>query len=335
MAAIRAKQPKIAEYLIDQLGINVDHTTELIEFNSRVKIPLRERTLLSRDLAYDEGMMDLVDLIDIIGSELKPCTKRFLTKRLKPYLDVVHQDYLERMKERNDRVPIQSEETIIEEPSMENITDNIDLPSPPSPPPVIDRSYKSHIEEAIKSIQSPNTKSIDESGKKYFRFSGYTLRYRLVDTTNTNKRTKEQSRPKLAPHCFPTIPRTTPRLLPSSLSKSRTTITTTPNFNSRSLNEMSTQIPIRETRTSICRSARYRSTPGLSPIVNSESKSDMKSTTNTTRRLLPKRTRLINTNYSYISQQQPAVYNEPRRFIPVTLKSTAAGLPSDRPIIRD
>jgi len=340
MAAIRAKQHKVAEYLIDQSGINVDHSTELLEFNTRAKIPIRERTLSSRDLAYDEGMMDLVDLIDIVGNELKPSTKRFLQRRLTRFLDVVHQAYLARMKERNDLLLIKSEEKIIEETPTENITfDNSDLPSslppPPPPPPVVDRSYKSNIEETIQSIQSPNDKSIDETGKKYFRFSGYTVRYRLVETTNINKHIQEQSRPKIGRHSFPTITRTTSSLLPSSFSRS----TTTPYFHSHSLSEISTQIPIRETRTSICRSARQRAASRLSSTVNTENRSDVKPRTKTTinaiPRLLPKRTQQINSNYGYIPQQQPAIYNEPRRFIPVTLKSTAVGLPSDTPLIRD
>ncbi|CAF4288899.1 unnamed protein product, partial [Adineta steineri] len=47
----------------------------------------------SRDLAYDEGMMDLVDLIDIAGTNIKPCTKRFLQRRVKPRIDELHQAY--------------------------------------------------------------------------------------------------------------------------------------------------------------------------------------------------------------------------------------------------
>ncbi|CAF1024756.1 unnamed protein product [Rotaria sordida] len=352
MAAIRAKRYKMAEYLIDQLGINVNHTTNLLEFRPQTRIPVREQTISCRDLAYNKGMMDLVDLIDIVSDEVKPNIKRYLQRRLKTRLDQIHQSYLKRMKERNNRliIPSQEKETNVleeneqekenEEPLSANIIDDIKIFSLAPPiPPVVHRPYKSHIEATMQSIESKNDKSIDESGKKFFRFSGYTLHYRLVETGNKNQQKKERSRPKTGIFSFPIIPPTSTRTLPPpSLSRPTTTATTT-NVNRRSISEVSARIPIRETRTSICRSARHIATPRVAPTVTTESKPEITpktiTTINTTQRLLPKRIRQINTDYNYIPQLQNAVYNDPRHFMPVTLKTTSTGLLSDTRLIRD
>jgi hypothetical protein len=341
MAAIRAKRHKVAEYLIDQLAVNVNHSSELIEFRTQTKIPVRQRTFSCRDLAYDKGLMDLVDLIDIASDEVKPSIKRYLQRRLKARLDEIHQAYLKRVKDRSNRLIIQAlarenkmleeeeEEKEHEESSTVNVIDEFVMHPPPPPAPVVRRSYKSHIEETIQSIESTNDKSIDETGKKKFRFSGYTLRYRLVETANISK----QTRPKTALLSLPTIPFTTLRLVsPSPLPRPMTTATT--HMNRRSISEISTRIPIRETRTSICRSARRVATPRVVPTVNTENKPTI-ITNNTTERLLPKRHHQINMNYAYVPQAQNAVYNEPRRFMPVTLKATAIGLPSQTRLIRD
>jgi hypothetical protein len=347
MAAIRAKRLRVAEYLIDQLAINVNHTTDLIEFRAQTNIPVLERTLSCRDLAYDKGMMDLVDLIDIVSDEVKPSIKRYLKRRLRKRLDEIHQTYLKRMKERSHRLIIQSqqkedqllenEEQKNEDSSTPNMPDDNSLPPPPPPPPpvpaVVHRSYKSHIEETIENIRSDNDKSIDESGKKIFRFSGYTLRFRLVETPNKNQQTNEQRRSRSTSFSLPFIPSTTSRPLPPSSSRPAT------NMNRRSLSAVSARIPIRETRTSICRSARHMATPRVVPTVNSKSKQEVKSTIsptiNTSQRLLPKRIHQTNRNYGFIPQLQHTIYNEPSRFMPVTLKATAIGLPSDTRLIRD
>ncbi|CAF2345846.1 unnamed protein product [Rotaria sp. Silwood2] len=353
MAAIRAKRYKVAEYLIDQLGINVNHTTNHLEFRLQTKIPVREHIISCRDLAYDKGMMDLVDLIDIVSDEVKPSIKRYLQRRLKTRLDQIHQSYVKRMKERNNRLIIQlqekepkileddEQEKENEEPLSANISDDINLfppAPPPPPPPIVHRPYKSHIEATIRSFESKNDKSIDESGKKFFRFSGYTLHYRLVEVGNANQQKQERWRPKTATFSLPVIPLTSTRTLPQPLSRPTTTATTT-NVNRRSASEVSARIPIRETRTSICRSARRIATPRIAPTVTSESKPEVTikpiTTINTTQRLLPKRIPQINTDFSYIPQLQNAVYNDPRRFMPVTLKTTATGLLSDTRLIRD
>jgi hypothetical protein len=353
MADIRAKRRKVAEYLIDQLAINVNHSTELVEFRTHAKIPVRERTLSCRDLAYDKGMMDLVDLIDITSDEIKPSIRRYLQRRLKTRLDEIHQAYLKRLKERNRRVITQSQERVNqlleneeeekenEDPPFINITYDTSLLAPPPPPiPVVRRPYKSHIEETIQNIQSKNEKSIDQTGKKIFRFSGYTLRFRRLETTNKNQQINEQVQSKPSPFSLPFIPSTTKQSLPPSLSRPKTTTAATAtNTNHRSISEINTRIPIRETRTSICRSARRIATARAASIGTSESKPEVKptitATINTTQRLLPKRVHQINTNYAYIPQLQHALYNEPRRFMPVTLKATAIGLPSDTRLIRD
>jgi hypothetical protein len=56
---------------------------------------------------------------------------------------------------------------------------------------------------------------------------------------------------------------------------------------------------------------------------------------NTTVRLLTKRNPPVRANYSYIPQVQQTIYIEPRRSVPVTLKATAIGLPSDTRLVRD
>jgi hypothetical protein len=52
-------------------------------------------------------------------------------------------------------------------------------------------------------------------------------------------------------------------------------------------------------------------------------------------RLLPKRIHQFNKNYGYIPQYQNTVYNEPHHSMPITLKATAMGLPSDTRLVRD
>ncbi len=408
MAAIRAKRHKVAEYLIDQLAINVNHSTELIEFRTNTAMPIRECTLTCRDLAYDKGMMDLVDLIDITSDEVKPSIKRYLQRRLKNRLDEIHQAYLQRLDERSHRLIIQSqesknqpfekkeqgrekkeqgrekeeEESENEEIPIVNTADDGSLPLPPPPsrssplpqprssqtpplpqppsshtppllqppqppllplppssPPLVPqisaRPYKSRIEETIQKIESKNDQSIDESGKKLFRFSSYALRYRLVETTDTNQQINERSRLRPKSSALPFIPSTTTQPLPSSFSRSATTM----NINSRSISEISGRLPIRETRTSICRSARRTATPRVVPTANYVSKPEVKHTTttmiNTTQRLLPKRIHRINTNYGYIHRVQHALYNEPRHFVPITLRATAVDLSSNTRLVRD
>ncbi|CAF3259395.1 unnamed protein product [Rotaria socialis] len=378
MAAIRAQRYKVAEYLIDQLGVNVNHTCDQFEFRINSQIPIREQTVSCRDLAYTRGMMDLVDLIDITSDDVKPSVKRYLQRRLKVRLDQIHQAYLKRMKERSRRLTIQIQERnkqIVEEddlekdneePSSANVIDNDNNNNNINNDnsafqqslllqPIVPRQYKSHIEATIRSIESKTDKSIDETGKKLFRFSGYSLRYRLVETGNTNQQKQERSRPKTAIVSFPFVPTTSTRpILQSAMPPSRPmTTATTPNVNRRSASEVSARIPIRETRTSICRSARRTATPRTCTTINSESKPEVISSAaaaatttaattvstaaiNITQRLLPKRIRQFDTNYAYVPQlQHSAVYNDPRRFLPVTLKTTATGLLSGSRLIRE
>ena len=351
MTAIRAKRRKVAEYLIDQLAVDVNHRTDLIEFRLNTRVPVRERTITCRDLAYEKGMMELVDLIDITSDEVKPSIRRYLQRRLKSRLDEIHQAFLKRMKERSRRLVIQrqdkenevqedneQEQEREEVPIADISEDTSQTPTSPPPPPLpitSHRTYKSHIEETIEKIQSSNEKSIDETGKKAFRFSNYTLRYRLLETakppSSTNEPTQSKSTLLSLPIISPTIP-TQPISRP----------TTTATLTSRSRHthtEHSIQLPIRETRTSICRSARYMTTPRVTSSVTRDSKSDAQSvistSTNASHRLLPKRHQPFRRTYAYFPQLQHPIYHDSRRSMPVTLKATAMGLPSDTRLIRD
>ena len=353
MTAIRAKRRKVAEYLIDQLAVDVNQSTEWIEFRLNTRAPVRERTVTCRDLAYDKGFMDLVDLIDITSDEVRPSIKRYLQRRLKTRLDEIHQSFLKRMKERSRRLLIQKQEKenqVLEEEEQEQEKDEVPIvnttpedPHRTSPPPTTatelptmsHRTYRSHIEETIEKIQSNNEKSIDQTGKKAFRFSNYTLRYRLLEANKPNRSNNEPSATKRTLFSLPEIPPTI-----SSQPLSRPTTTATLTSRSRHTNsEINTQIPIRETRTSICRSARYITTPHVPSSVIRDNKSDVQSvlssSTNTSRRLLPKRRQPIRRTYTYIPQLQQTIYNGPHRSMPVTLKATAIGLPSGTRIIRD
>ena len=350
MAAIRAKRRKVAEYLIDQLAINVNYSTDLIEFRLNTKIPIRERTMSCRDLAYEHGMMNLVDLIDIASDEVRPSIKRYLQRRLKARLNEIHQAYTKRLKERDNRLTIlkqENENQILEiqeeeSESVLNTGDESSLPPPTQPAPVQinNRPYKSHIEETIKQIQSKNEKSIDETGKKAFRFSNYTLRYQLVEAPNTKRKTSEEDQPKPAPFTLPSIsPNTSPQPLSRLVSRPTTAVTVAPTTNQRPTSVVSARLPVRETRTSISRSARRMTTPGVFSSVIVDNKSETKpivtTSINATERLLPKRNPSIRPSYTYVPQVQRTVYLQPRRTAPVTLKATAIGLASDTRLLRD
>lgn len=352
MTAIRAKRRKVAEYLIDQLAVDVNQSTDWIEFRLNTRAPVRERTVTCRDLAYERGFMDLVDLIDITSDEVKPSIKRYLQRRLKTRLDEIHQSFLKRMKDRTRRLLSQKQEKenpVLEDEEHEQEKEEVPLVnipedpnSTPSPtavatqlPIMSNRTYKSHIEETIEKIQSNNEKSIDETGKKAFRFSNYTLHYRLVESSKPNRSINEPIPSRQALFSFPQIPPTIP-IQPLS----RPTTTATLTSRSRHANsEINTQMPIRETRTSICRSARYITTPRISSSVPVDNKSDAQSvlsaSTHTSHRLLPKRQQPVRRMYAYVPQLQHAVYTTPHRSMPVTLKATAIGLPTNTRLIRD
>ena len=358
MTAIRAKRPKVAEYLIDQLAINVNHSSDLLEFRPQTRFPVRHRLLSCRELAYDRGLMELVDLIDIASDEVKPNIKRFLQRRLKTRLDEIHQAYLKRLKERNNRsiIPLEDKDSMVIEEDMEdrendeismvNITEEIgELPSaqPMTVPPASARAYQSHLETTMKKIEGSNEKSIDDTGKKRFQFSGYTLRFRLVETVESNRNTKEQSRPRTTPSRLPTISPASPRAQlaasPSPAAPRPTTSGTAVTHRSQhSAVDVNSQIPIRETRTSICRSARAVSTPRAISAVRVENTPDSKAklTRNDSQRLLPKRLNSIRKSNSYVPQPaQLTVYNQPQNLVPMTFRSTAIGLPSEHRLIRD
>jgi len=318
MAAIRTSQKEVAEYLIDQLAINVQYAADLREFRLHSRNPVRYRRLSCRDLAYNQGMMELVDLIDITSDDVTPNVKRYLINHLQTRLNVIHQSYLKRLEERNKHLLFQSKkEKENEELPTVNITDENITTSSSSfmLPPITHRSYKSHIEETIQSIDTTKDKSIDETGKKTFRFSNYTLRFRLIETPDINNKNKEQSQ-------IPSLPTI-------SLFTSRSTPSITTNNTHHTISQASSHLSIRDPRVSVCRSVQRTTLPQIVPIENK-----LPIITNT-KRFSPKRVNQNNIKYGYIPRQEHVLYNQPQRFMPVTLKSTAIGLTSDTRIIRD
>ena len=360
MTAIRAKRPKVAEYLIDQMGVDGNHSTDLLEFRPQTRMPVRHRPLSCRELAYDRGMMDLVDLIDITSDDVRPSIKRYLQKRLKNRLDEIHQTYLKRFKERTNHPIILTEDkdiSIIEEDAEDKENDDLipadlseeftdtpthSLPVPSTSAPT--RSYQSHIEKTLRSIEISNEKSIDETGKKLFRFTGYTVRFSLNDDVENDANLQQQSRPRTTPPSLPTVSTRNTLSAPlfsSSFAtfRSKATARTQTARSERSNVDLNSSLPIRENRTSICRSARYVSTPRVvSAAVDNDTKADRKSqiVRSASQRLLPKRPQIIHPNLNYISQPQQSVfYNSTQRFVPLTLKSTATGLSLNHRLIRD
>ncbi|CAF0892623.1 unnamed protein product [Rotaria sp. Silwood1] len=320
MAAIRRQRHEVAEYLIDQLEVNVKYAADLHEFRFRTNNPIRERTFSCRDLAYEKGMMELVDLIDITNEEVTPNIKRYLRKRLQKRLDIIHETYLKRVKEHNKDSLFESndEKENLQSPTM-NIDDEEIIQQPTILPPIIQRPYKSHINETVQSIDKACEKSIDETGKKTFRFSNYNLRFRLLETQDTNSKIKEQ------PQIKTTIPSLPMIQLPASPSP---TLTIT-DSNRRSISETSTRLSIRDSNTSRCHTIRRTTIPEIVSIENKPS------ITTTTKYSLPQRINRKKIKHRYIPQQQDTLYNQSRNFLPVTLKATAIGLPSDSRIIRD
>ncbi|CAF4306434.1 unnamed protein product [Rotaria sp. Silwood2] len=320
MAAIRRQRNEVAEYLIDQLEVNVKYAADLHEFHFRKKNPIRQRTFSCRDLAYEKGMMELVDLIDITNDEVTPNIKRYLRKRLQKRLDIINGTYLKRVKEHNKYSLLQSNEEIENSPSPTmNINDEEIIQQPTILPPITPRPYKSHIQETVQNIDRTYEKSIDETGKKSFRFSNYNLHFRLVETQDSNMKIKEQSQIKTIIPSLPIIQLPTSPSSPSIRSDS----------NRRSISEASTRLSIRDTNTSRCHPVRRTTIP---EIVSTENKPPI---TTTTKHLLPQRINRNKIKHRYIPQQQDTLYNQSRSFVPVTLKATAIGLPSDSRIIRD
>ena len=224
MAAIRARQEPVAKYLVEHLPIDIHQTVELLEFLPRSKAPIRNRIVSCRDLAYEAGMMDLVDLIDIASDEVKPYIKRYLQRRLN----------------------LRAHQLAAEQPEKSH--GNPVLPSTAAPKEVTPRDdarpHKSHIDTVIETISGSNDKSIDEVGEKRFRFSGYTLRFRSIDSSDENRKLDRSPRPQTTLPLLERLPSTAVRF--ESLSRP---LTTAPR-----VRHLRHPLPIRETRTSICRS---------------------------------------------------------------------------------
>lgn len=321
MAAIRRQRIDVAEYLIDQLAIDVNFAPDLHEFRMRTKAPIRERTYSCRDLAYEKGMMELVDFIDLLNTEVTPNIKRYLKKRLQARLDNIHDEYLQRTNEQNKTLTTSQTPEVTTARGASPITNTIDEKNSTSDTlPVIDRPYKSHIIEAAQNIDTTPDESIDVSGKKTFHFNNYSLRFRLVDQKDTKQDVKEQ-RQSPTKTSVPSLP-----ILAFPLSPSPPLILS--NTNRRSISETSTHFSNRDTCLSVCHSVR---STNMSQLGSFENKPLI---TSTPKHLLPKRFNQNNVKYRYIPEQDTS-YNPPRRLMPVTLKATAIGLPSDSKIIRD
>ncbi|CAF4769426.1 unnamed protein product, partial [Rotaria magnacalcarata] len=56
--------------------------------------------------------------------------------------------------------------------------------------PMLERPQRSRIIDTVQSIEETIDRSIDETGKKSFHFSNYSLRFRLVETQDKDKKLK-------------------------------------------------------------------------------------------------------------------------------------------------
>jgi len=304
MAAIRNERDEIADYLIDQLAVNVQYTADLHEFRLRNRIPIRYRMYSCRDLAYEKGMMELVDLIDLTNPNVTSNIKCYLKARLKTRLNRIHEAYLKRLDDSIKQVRIENENRIHQIPPVDSsrrLDDNIFQMSTK----ISRRQRKSFVNETIENIDTSKEKSIDETGKKTFHTSNYTLRFRLME--NIEPEPKVPSLPTISLFTSPSMP----------------LITTNPT--NRSISETSSHLSFRTlTRTSICATPRQTILPPITPV-------DTRSSLTTKRN----QTKHQSFNYGYIPRAQQATYNQPKRFVPVTLKATAIGLPTDTRVIRE
>lgn len=306
MAAIRNERNEVADYLIDQLAINVQYTADLHEFRLRNRIPIRYRMYSCRDLAYEKGMMELVDLIDLTNPSVTSNIKSYLKSRLKTRLNRIHEAYLKRLEDSTKQVRIENENHQL--PPVNSVS-SFNKNTLQTSAIMSRRQRKSFIDETIENIDTSKEKSIDETGKKTFRFSNYTLRFRLMENF--------EPQPKLP--SLPTI----------SLFTSPSTPLITSNQTHRSISETSSHLSFRPlTRTTTCATPRHTILPSITPT-NARSSS---LTTTTTKR---KQTKHQSFNYGYIPRAQETLYNQPKRYMPVTLKATAIGLPSDTRVIRE
>ena len=310
MAAIRNEQNEVAEYLIDQLAINVQHTADMVEIRASNEVPIRYRMYTCRELAYQRGMMDLVDLIDLASDNITPAVKRHLQGRLRTRLDRIHQTYSERWKTRHKSRSLKPKETI---PSTnindKHLTRSVVVPS-------TERSYQSHIAKLLQTIPTTHDKSIDESGKKTFRFTNYTLRFQTTDSSTGKSSKKQLSRSKSIVPPLPTL-----SLTSASLPTFNTPFVG-PEPQRQSISQYRTRLPIRDTRTSICRSARRHATFSMLSTENKPT------TPALNRGLLPQRMKLADSDGHYLSLQRQqrthAMYNPSRFFMPSPLKPTTA-----------
>jgi hypothetical protein len=275
MVAIRTEHNDIAEYLIDQLAINVQYKAEMSEFRLNRLKPLRYRTYSCRDLAYKKGMMTLVDLIDFLSEDIKPGTRRHLKQRLQTRLELMHEKYLKRL-------TMCDNHRFNHDPSSFDIDDE---------QPMIDTSTESNshrhsyviqssVQEQIHHLFTTNVRSIDEIERKKFRFSNYTLNFQLDKSGQFDN--KSLSRAKSTVPSMPTIPSVNSRL------------STIVNDRQRSSRQCQPRLPVRHTRTSICRSAQTHRTSSIVWNQNRTHSIDLNT------RVLTQRQPMKQTNYALV-----------------------------------
>ena len=231
MTAIRHSRKEVAEYLVERWTIDVNQYADISEFRMKSKAPFRYRSLTCRELAYQKGMMDLVDMIDIASNNLKTGSQQLIKRRLETRLDQIHQSYIQKPKLRKQNSSSQmSDDSAVS-------SDDEQIPRLTTAPILAHRPFQSRIEIMMQNIPKEQTSdfSIEKTGKKTFRYSGYKLRFRLLDTTNNasqSNSTSTQHNSKLSSQ------KSSRSKVPKSITKIHTSV----------------HPPVRETRTSISRS---------------------------------------------------------------------------------
>jgi hypothetical protein len=120
MCAIRNKQEKVAEYLINK-GINVTYETNFIEF-IRIKsdpgnVKSRNCIYSCRELAYENKLMNIVNLIDIFNENTDKRLVRYLGRRLLKNQWTVHEPPIT---QRDDDESLRPSRSIYEQRMEEN-----------------------------------------------------------------------------------------------------------------------------------------------------------------------------------------------------------------------
>jgi hypothetical protein len=313
-------------------------------------MPIRHRTISCRDLAYERGMMDLVDIIDISSSEVTSNIKRYLQRRLHKRLDEIHKSYLVRMKEHDSRsmhskgyksISTTNENINKDVPSMSILSEDIaSLPiqqsESVSPHQSHSRPYQSSIDTTLRQMASPNENSIDATGEKLFRYSGYKIRFRLNETNDTSRILAEQTSMKRQATYTPRISLISARngeIKTPSVIVTRPKTTTTTNIQKGDYikrDNFVALLPVRETRTSIRRSTRFAPTARIMPEVKVEKTSagKLNLTEYFRQRSLSKRMHPMTSTAEYMARSQSS------SFLPLPIRSTNMILRLDQRMTR-